>query len=262
MAQLRVVISGSGFMGREILAACLREPDLEPVGVLEKFASENVYALADGRNLPMSASPEVIATLKPDVVVDFSNAAWTPLVAEAALTSGTHLVIGTTGLDEEFITGLARRCEERELGAVVAANYAIGAVLMIHLASLAAPYFEFAEITEMHQEKKLDSPSGTALSTARVMREARGRPFEHAAPEKETLAGARGALYEGIAIHSQRMPGFVAHQEVALGGLGQTLRIRHDSTGRESFIPGILLAIRQVVQRPGLTRGLDKLIGL
>ena len=114
----------------------------------------------------------------------------------------------------------------------------------------------------MHQELKVDAPSGTAVFTAKEMVEARGKPFEHTMPEKDTLPNARGAVYEGIAMHSQRMQGLVAHQEVAFGGFGQTLRIRHDSNGRESFIPGVLLATREIMKRNELIVGLDKLIAL
>jgi 4-hydroxy-tetrahydrodipicolinate reductase len=133
---------------------------------------------------------------------------------------------------------------------------------MMHLATIAARYFDWADITEMHQQLKVDAPSGTAVATARMMAEARGRPFEHNVPEKQTLAGSRGATYEGVSIHSIRLPGLVAHQEVVFGGLGQTLKIRHDSTGRDSFIPGVLLATREVMNRHELVVGLDRLIGL
>jgi 4-hydroxy-tetrahydrodipicolinate reductase len=165
-------------------------------------------------------------------------------------------------MPESFLRELDAACMEKGVGAVVAPNFAIGAVVMMHLAKVAARFFDYAEITEMHQQNKADAPSGTAVITAREMVEARGRPFEHTMPEKDTLPGARGAVYEGIALHSQRMPGFVAHQEVVLGGLGQTLRIRHDSNGRESFIPGVLIAVREVLNRRELVYGLDKLIGL
>jgi 4-hydroxy-tetrahydrodipicolinate reductase len=265
MGNLRVVVSGTGFMGREVLAAVARETDLEPVGVLEKFSDETEVAVPgiELARLPMSKDAgQLLAQTKPDVVIDFTNAEWTAELAPVAIDAGVALVVGTTGLSEAFLQDLAARCRSKGVGAVVAPNFAIGAVLMVHLAKLASRYFDFAEITEMHQEKKVDAPSGTAHFTAQQMRAARGRPFEHTMPEKETLPGARGAEYEGIAIHSQRMPGFVAHQEVTLGGLGQTLRIRHDSTGRESFIPGVLLATREVVKRKELIVGLDKLIEL
>jgi 4-hydroxy-tetrahydrodipicolinate reductase len=251
-------------MGREVLHAVAAAEDMEPVGVLEKFSTEEFHSLPEGSDLiPMGHEPEpLVARCRPDVVIDFTNAEWTPRVAKAALAAGARLVIGTTGLPGAFVLELERECRERKLGAFMAPNFAIGAVLMMHMASLAARYFDWAEITEMHQERKVDAPSGTAVATARLMAEARGKPFEHNTPDKQTLAGSRGADYEGIAIHSVRLPGMVAHQEVVLGGLGQTLTIRHDSTGRDSFIPGVLLATREVMKREELVVGLEKLIGL
>jgi 4-hydroxy-tetrahydrodipicolinate reductase len=262
MDRLRVVVSGTGFMGREVLAGVSRADDIEAVGVIEKFAAEDAIALPDsGGFVPLGAdAPVLLDKVKPDVVIDFTNAAWTPLVATAALERGVRLVIGTTGLSDAYLQELDEACRTKGVGAVVAPNFAMGAVLLIEMAKLASRYFDYAEITEMHQEKKADAPSGTAITTAKAMVEARGRPFEHEMPEKETLANARGAAYEGIAIHSQRLPGFVAHQEVTFGGLGQTLKLRHDSNGRESFIPGVLLAVREVMSRRELVIGLDKLL--
>lgn len=263
MDKISVVVSGTGFMGREVLAAIAREDDLEPVGVVEKFSTEGAVSLPGGGAIPLSSDPaELIARTRPRVIIDFTNAQWTPEVARAALANGASMVIGTTGLSESFITEFAAGCKERQLGAFIAPNFAIGAVVMIHLAKVASRFFDYAEITEMHQEKKLDAPSGTAVMAAREMAAGRGKPFEHTMPEKDTLAGARGSVYEGIAIHSQRMPGFVAHHEITFGGFGQSLRIRHDSNGRDSFIPGVLMATREVVNRQELVVGLDKLIGL
>jgi 4-hydroxy-tetrahydrodipicolinate reductase len=264
MDKLKVVVSGTGFMGREVLAAVAGESDLEPVGVIEKFA-ENALMPVPGAATPIPLSTDPVGLIqrtRPRVVIDFTNAQFTPDVARAALANRASIVIGTTGHSPAFLDELAIDCKARGIGAFVAPNFALGAVIAAHLARIAAPYFDYAEIVESHQEKKLDSPSGTAVMMAREMIEARGKPFEHTMPEKDTLSGARGAEYEGIAIHSQRMPGFVAHHEISFGGFGQTLRIRHDSNGRESFIPGVLLATRQVVSRTELIIGLDKLLGL
>ncbi|HLF71710.1 MAG TPA: 4-hydroxy-tetrahydrodipicolinate reductase [Dehalococcoidia bacterium] len=261
--KITVVVSGSGFMGREVLYAVAHSEDMEALGVVEKFAQEEFVSLPTGAGLiPMSADPELITRIKPQVVIDFSNAQWTPEIAKAALGVGASLVIGTTGLSESFLQHLASECKAKGIGAVVAPNFALGAVLMIHLGKIAAKYFDYAEIIESHQEKKLDAPSGTAVLIARELVEAHGKPFEHTMPEKEPVTGGRGAEHGGVAIHSQRMPGYVAHHEIAFGGVGQTLRIRHDSTGRESFIPGVMLAAREVLKRKELVIGLDKLIGL
>jgi 4-hydroxy-tetrahydrodipicolinate reductase len=205
---------------------------------------------------------EILAAVPADVVIDFTNADWTPIVAMAALKYGVRPVIGTSGLSAGFIADLEYECRTKGVGAFIAPNFAIGAVLMIHLAKTAARFFDYVDITEMHQEKKVDAPSGTAVATAKDLVDARGKAFEHNVPDKLTLPGSRGALYEGVNIHSRRLPGLVAHQEIVFGGQGQTLTIRHDSTGRDSFIPGVLLAVRAVMERKELVVGLENLIGL
>ena len=261
--QIRVVVSGSGKMGRAILDAVEEADGMTPAGVIEKFADAPSLTLASGRELPMSADPDgVLADTHAAVVVDFTNVAWTPVVTEAALRHGVRPVIGTSGLSEEFVASLGARCSEQRLGGVVAANFALGAVLLMQMARLAAPYFDEAEIIELHHDQKVDAPSGTAIATARGMAAARGRPFERNVPETETVAGARTAAIDGVSLHSVRLRGLVAHQEVIFGGQGQTLTLRHDTTGRESFMPGILLAVREVMRRQELVVGLEALIGL
>ena len=261
---IRVVVSGTGNMGREVLAAVELEPDLEPVGVLEKFSQGDAVGLPGGSgSLPISADPPALLdATKPDVIIDFSNAEWTPPVARAALDRGVRLVIGTTGFSDEWLAELERECKQRAVGAVIAPNFAIGAVLMIHMAKIAGRFFDAAEIIELHHDRKVDAPSGTALSTAREILAARGKPFDRNVPDSEPLPGARGAQLDGITIHSVRLPGLVAHEEVLFGGLGQTLSIRHDTTGRDAFIPGVLLATREVLRRKELVRGLEDLFGL
>src|SRR5438477_161765 len=145
---------------------------------------------------------------------------------------------------------------------VVSGNFAIGAVLMMHMAKVAARFFDEVEIIELHHDQKVDAPSGTAIATAQGMLEARGRPFDRNVPETQTIAGSREAALDGVTMHSVRLRGLVAHQEVLFGGLGQTLSIRHDTTGRDAFMPGILLATREVMNRQTLVVGLDALIGL
>jgi 4-hydroxy-tetrahydrodipicolinate reductase len=262
--QIRVVVSGTGKMGKEILAAVCGDPDLEPVGVLEKFSAEEYVSLPDGSGLVhLDKNPKALfARSRPDVVIDFTNAEWTPLVVEAALEAGARLVIGTTGLPSDLLAEMERTCRQKELGAVAASNFAIGAVLMMHLAKIAAQHFSSAEIIELHHDQKADAPSGTAIATAQAMAAGRGTPFVRSATQKETVAGTRGGALDGITIHSVRLPGLVAHQEVIFGGRGQTLSIRHDSTGRDSFLPGIILATKEVMNRRELVRGLVPLIGL
>jgi 4-hydroxy-tetrahydrodipicolinate reductase len=172
-------------------------------------------------------------------------------------------VVGTTGLTAADLDKIETACHEKKLGGIVAPNFAVGAVLMMHLADIAAPHFEAAEVIELHHEGKLDAPSGTALSTARRLAAIRkDRPFAHRKAEKETLPGTRGGEEGGVAVHSVRLPGFVADQEVIFGLPGQTLTIAHRTTSREAYVPGVLLAIRKVTSDARFYRALDDLLGL
>ncbi|MCR4401120.1 MAG: 4-hydroxy-tetrahydrodipicolinate reductase, partial [Syntrophomonadaceae bacterium] len=153
-----------------------------------------------------------------------------------------------------------RRAAEKEVGVAVIPNFAIGAVLMMRFAAEAARYLPHAEIIELHHDQKLDAPSGTALKTAELVNAAMGEPVSTGVAETEKLAGARGGKLERVRIHSVRLPGLVAHQEVIFGGVGQCLTIRHDSFNRESFMPGVLLAIKRMVGRRGLVYGLENLL--
>ena len=261
---IRVVVSGSGNMGAQVLATLEAADDLEPVGVIEPLASGvGEHTAASGAVYPLEADPAaLLAKLSPDAVVDFTNAAFTPALAEACLAHGVRPVIGTSGQPDDFVAKLREQLAERSLGGVIAPNFALGAVVLMQLAKVAAPHFDAVEVIELHHDGKVDSPSGTAVATAQLLREARGRDFSHRTSELEALPGARGAELGGVALHSVRLPGLVAHQEVIFGGAGQTLTLRHDSTGRDSFMPGVLLAVREVMQREGLVYGLDALIGL
>jgi 4-hydroxy-tetrahydrodipicolinate reductase len=180
----------------------------------------------------------------------------------AALERGISPVVATSGLSPAAVEEIGAGARERRLGAVVAPNLSLGAVVLIHLATVAARFFESAEIIEMHRDRKADAPSGTALHTAQQLARARGAPFVHPRTEKLTLDGGRGGEWEGVGVHSVRLPGLVAHQEVIFGGLGQTLTLRHDTTSNESYVPGALLAIRHALQSQTLTVGLAALLGL
>ena len=177
-----------------------------------------------------------------------------------ALEKKVSPVVGTTGLDDAAKEKIRDATEKFQTPAFIAPNFAIGAVLMMLLAKQAAKYMPDVEIIELHHDKKLDAPSGTAELTAKMISEVRNAHKQGHPDEVERLANVRGADYEGIHIHSVRLPGYVAHQEVIFGGLGQTLTIRHDSTGRDSFMPGVLLACKKVRTLSGLTIGLDKLM--
>ena len=260
---IRVLVSGSGKMGRTIIDALDAAGGIEPVGVVDKLAIATSIPLASSRALPLAKDAgAALDDTKPDVVVDFTNAAWTPELTEAALVRGVRPVIGTTGLPQSYVDELARECREQKIGGVLAANFAIGAVLLMHLAKIASRFFDAAEIIELHHDQKADAPSGTSIATARGMIEARGRPFDRNEPETQPVEGTRAGAVDGVTIHSVRLPGLVAHQEVLFGGTGQTLSIRHDSTGRESFMPGVILATREVMRLDHLVVGLESLVGL
>jgi 4-hydroxy-tetrahydrodipicolinate reductase len=262
-SEIRVVVCGTGKMGREVAAGLASQPDIRVVGVLEGLSDVTRFILPDGESVPQSADPAALfARVQADAVVDFSFHEWTQKVAPAAVAAGVRPVIGTTGLSDSFVDQLARDCASRQVGGLIAANFALGAVLLMHLCRVAAPFFEYAEVIELHHEQKVDAPSGTALATVREMLASRGRPFTHPETEKFTLPGTRGGLEGGITVHSVRLQGLVAHQEVIFGALGQTLTLRHDTTSRESFIPGVLLAVRHLMTRNELVIGLDRLMGL
>ena len=262
---IRVVVHGAlGSMGREVLSALCRDGELKAVGAVDLKATRDRLPLPDGSgDIPLSSNlGEMLSTSRPDVMVDFTVASATMPAVRLTTSQGVNLVIGTTGLSPEDVAEIDRLCRQGDVGAVVAPNFSLGAVLMIHMAKLAARYFDYAEVIEMHHEGKADAPSGTALATARAMAEARGKPFNYRAPEKESLANTRGGQFQGVGIHSVRLPGLLAHQEVILGARGQTLTIRHDSISRESFMPGVIMAIKHVVGVKGLVYGLEKLLGL
>ncbi len=262
---MRVLIHGvSGRMGREALAAVHRDPNHDVVGGVRRSATGNSFPLPDGSGaIPLHASAEAaIAANRPDVLLDFTSATVLMGAAREALTQGIHVVTGTTGLAESDLQELDTLAREHEVGVVVAPNFALGAVLLIHLAATVGRFFEYAEVIEAHHEAKIDAPSGTALAIARALAADRGTAFTRPAPEREPVPGSRGAEVDGVGLHASRMPGRLAHHEVVLGTAGQTLTLRHDTINRECYMPGVLAAIRQVVQYRGLVLGLDKILGL
>ncbi len=239
------VLGARGRMGAEVVRAVGAAPDLELVAAVD---------VGEPRD-PLRAAQVVVDFTRPDAVL--ANVRW-------CLAAGLSCVVGTTGLDERGLSVLRDELQGRpSQGVVVAPNFGIGAVLLMRLAALAAPHFEAVEIVELHHPDKVDAPSGTARRTAELVAAARrAAGLDPAGPDATTdaLPGARGARVAGIPVHSVRVTGLVAHQEVLLGGPGETLTIRHDSYDRASFMPGVLLAVRAVLGRPGLTVGLDALL--
>ena len=251
-------------MGRTAVRAITREDDLTLVGALGRTngVGRDAGEIAGAGTLGVEVAPDLDLVLGAgvDVLVDFSPGAAAVDHARAAIAIGISPVIGGTGLTTEQINKLSALCDARGIGAVIAPNFAIGAVLMMEFARQAARYLSHAEIIELHHDRKRDAPSGTALRTAALIAQTRGQPPAPAVHGEETVTGARGGRADGVRVHSVRLPGLVAHQEVIFGGPGQTLTIRHDSVNEESFMPGLLLAVRRVRALPGLVHGLEKLL--
>jgi len=250
-------------MGQMLLAALSQNPGIQLVGAVDVKATASELALpGNGAVIPLAPDiSNLLNRCQPQVIVDFTVAAATLPALRVAAPRGIHFVIGTTGLTPDDISEIGNLARQNQIGAVVTANFALGAVLMMHMAKIAAKYMDYAEIIELHHEKKIDAPSGTALTTARAMAQARGKLFIHPG-EPASAQTSRGGNYDGIAIHSVRLPGLVAHQEVIFGGQGETLTIRHDTINRECFMPGVILAVKEVIRREGLVYGLDTLLGL
>lgn len=255
-------------MGREVCRAVDECEDLTLVAVvdsaLEGAQAESGIRTAD--HVLVSDRLDVLVDGGAEVAVDFTTADAARRTLPWLAERGIHAVVGTTGLGAEDIEAFARLFGEGRANAVVAPNFAIGAVLLMRFCELAAPFMDGAEIIELHHDQKRDAPSGTALRTAAriaAAREATGAPGLSDATTELVLDGARGAAGPGgVRVHSVRLPGLVAHQEVVFGALGQSLTLRHDSYDRRSFMPGVLLAVRRVSDFPGLTVGLDALLGV
>ena len=263
MSPIKVTVHGAlGKMGQQVLATLCAEEDMDPVGAADALAAAGSLALPDGSGpVPLSASlGEVLA--EAEVVVDFTNSEGASNVMRIAAPRGVNVVIGSTGIQDATLQEADRLASQHNIGIIIAPNFAMGAVLLTHLARQAARFFDYADLTETHHEAKIDAPSGTAIAIARAISEGKGGEFLAPPAEKALVPGTRGGTSGGVTIHSARMPGRVAHHELVFGAVGQTLTLRHDSINRESFMPGVMMAVREAVKRPGLTVGLDKIMGL
>lgn len=242
---IRVLVNGAkGRMGQMVVQTVRQDAALELVATTDL-----------GDDLP-----KVIAESKAQVVVDFTTAAAAFANAQKVIAAGVHPVIGTSGLQQEQVATLQAQCKEKQLGGLIAPNFAIGAVLMMRFAAEAAKHMPYVEIIETHHDGKADAPSGTAIKTAEMIAKVRPTPPALKVVSEEVLPGARGTKGYPVPIHSVRLPGHVAHQEVILGGLGESLRIRHDSISRESFMPGVVFGIKKVVGLKELIYGLEHLL--
>jgi 4-hydroxy-tetrahydrodipicolinate reductase len=240
------VLGARGRVGSEVCRALERADDLKLVAGVGSGDALDPLAVAD----------VVVDFTRPDVVMD--NLRW-------CIARGLHCVVGTTGFDDARLAEVRRALADvPRVGVVIAPNFSVGAVLMTRFATVAAPFYESVEIVEMHHPDKADAPSGTSRRTAELVAAARREAGLGPIPDATStgLPGARGTEVDGVHVHSVRARGLVAHQEVLLGGPGETLTIRHDSMDRASFVPGVLMAVHAVPDRPGLTVGLDDLLPL
>lgn len=242
------VLGAAGRMGSHVVAAVNSAPDLELVAEID--AEDGVAAK--------------IATCGADVAVDFTVPSATEANVLALIDAGIHAVVGTTGWTDESLARLEERLSGTEVGVLIAPNFSLSAVLAMSFARQAARWFESAEVIEMHHPDKVDAPSGTAVHTAQLISQARAEAQMAPMPDATTteVPGARGAEVSGIPVHSVRLRGLVAHEEILFGGPGEQLVIRTDSFDRISFMPGVVAAVREIAKKPGLTVGLDQLLNI
>lgn len=253
---IKVIVAGfKGRMGSTAVDMVKSDEALELAALLDPFAEEK-----DLDGVPVFNDKEDLIGFDADVWVDFTM----PKVAyentRFAIENSFAPVVGTTGFTEEQIADLIALSSEKSLGGLIAPNFAIGAILLMEFAVKASQYFPDLEIIELHHDKKKDAPSGTAIKTAELIAQNRQSKVQGASDEEELMAGARGAEYNGFRIHSVRLPGLVAHQEVIFGAQGEGLTLRHDSYDRSSFMSGVNLGIKEVVKRDTLVYGLEKLL--
>lgn len=262
---VRVIVCGAyGKMGREVLKAIHNDTQLSIVGAVDVKSDfidiGDLIGVGKTGIIVGNDLQTVIDETKPQVMVDFTRPEVVMNNIRIAMKSGVCPVVGTTGLAEENVEEIRNCCIQTKVNALIAPNFSIGAILMTKLAQDASKFFPHVEIIELHHDQKLDAPSGTALHTAELIAKSRGYLQQGHPDEVEKIAGARGADFSGIRIHSVRLPGYVAHQEVIFGGLGQTLTIRHDSISRECFMPGVVLACKHVLTANGLIYGLEEIL--
>jgi len=257
------VLGAAGRMGQLVCRAVADDPELALVAAIDPVAGGQPVGSLIGHpknDVTISEELDILLQAETEVAVDFTHPATVMDDIRWAIEHAMHIVVGTTGITPEHLGEIEYLLEKEggESNVLVAPNFAIGAVLMQRFAAEAARFFPAVEIIELHHEGKADAPSGTALDTA--MRLAKERREAYAGPDGEALGGVRGGDIEGIRIHAVRLPGLVAHQEIIFGAQGQTLTIRHDSLDRTSFMPGVLIAIKAIHGRPGLTVGLEQLL--
>ncbi|WP_435925301.1 4-hydroxy-tetrahydrodipicolinate reductase [Paenibacillus sp. DYY-L-2] len=263
--KIRVAVAGAaGRMGKEVVKMVLTDPDLELVAAIsisDEGADAGTIAGMPACGVNITSDLELaLVEQKPQVLVDFTTPASVYSNTELAIKHGVAPVVGTTGFTPEQIELLDKQCRDKGIGGLIAPNFSIGAILMMKFAAQAAKYFPHLEIIEYHGDQKLDAPSGTAIKTAELIAQNREEIRQGNPKEEETIEGSRGGYYNGFRIHSVRLPGVFAQQEVVFGGFGQTLKIRHDSYDRAGYMPGVNLAIKRVLEYQGMIYGFDHFV--
>ncbi|MCR8642256.1 4-hydroxy-tetrahydrodipicolinate reductase [Paenibacillus sp. N1-5-1-14] len=263
--RIKVAVAGAyGKMGREVVKMVLNDPELELVAAVNRTTEGEDAGVAVGMKpcgIAVTNDLELaLVESGADVLVDFTLPHSAVLHTEIAIKHGVRPVIGTTGFTPEQIEELDKLCQEKGIGGLIAPNFSIGAILMMKFAAQAAKYFPHVEIIEYHGDQKLDAPSGTAVKTAEIIAQNRDEFRQGNPSEEETIDGARGALYEGFRIHSVRLPGVFAQQEVIFGAAGQSLKIRNDSYERSSYMPGVSVACKKVMTYTGMIYGFEHFV--
>lgn len=265
MAAIKVTIAGPrGRMGSEAVKMVESTSGFQLISVLDHKNGGKSLGEIDGFsgvNVPVYTDiTECFKEETPDVLIDLTTPETGYLHTKTALEHGVRPVVGTTGFSSEQLEELTDFASERRLGCIIAPNFAVGAVLMMKFSQMAAKYFEDVEIIELHHDQKLDAPSGTAVKTAEMISSQRQPKKQGHSDEKETIKGARGADFDGMHIHSVRLPGLIAHQQVMFGADGQTLTIRHDSYNRASFMSGVKVCVETVMNLDTLVYGLENIL--
>ncbi|MFP4660930.1 MAG: 4-hydroxy-tetrahydrodipicolinate reductase [Halanaerobiales bacterium] len=261
----RVVVNGAcGRMGQEVVRTVVNETDCELVGVCDySNVGKDIMKILAIDHEPLLIKKDLqlaVRETSPDVLVDFTTPSVVMDNIKTGLQNSVNMIVGTTGITDVDLKTIEEMTDKYQVNALIVPNFAIGAILMMRFAAEAARYLNSVEIIELHHDQKVDSPSGTAIKTAELINENRNEKKSGFVQEIEKIEGARGADADGIHIHSVRLPGMVAHQEVIFGAEGQTLLIKHDSYNRKSFMPGVRLALNKIEEISGLVYGLENLL--
>lgn len=262
---IRVVVTGAcGKMGQEVVRSITRQDDIELVGAVDRGSGmgADIGHISGIEEIGVVVSQDLSAVLekeRPDCIVDFTKGHVAPENIMCALSHHVAVIVGTTGISDDAVTAIRKKSEETDTPVLIAPNFSLGAVLLMKFSTMASQYFRHAEIIELHHDRKADAPSGTAIRTADLMT---GNDRQFISPETtdEKVAHVRGGVHKTVHIHSVRLPGLLAHQEVLFGSEGEFLTIRHDSTARSCFMPGVMLAIRKIGAGQGVIIGLENLM--